>query len=35
MRRTGLVWGPFNLIYGFGAVLLTLCLYRLRRKNDR
>ncbi|MDY4191046.1 MAG: putative ABC transporter permease [Oscillospiraceae bacterium] len=35
MRRTGLVWRPFNLIYGFGAVLLTLCLYRLRRKNDR
>lgn len=35
MRRIGLVWRPFNLIYGFGAVLLTLCLYRLRRKNDR
>ena len=35
MQRTGLVWGPFNLIYGFGAVLLTLCLHRLQGKNDR
>lgn len=35
MQRTGLVWGPFNLIYGIGAVLLTLCLHRLQGKNDR
>ena len=34
-QRTGLVWGPFNLIYGFGAVLLTISLQRLRGKNDR
>lgn len=35
MQRTGLVWGPFNLIYGTGAVLLTLCLHRLEGRNDR
>ena len=26
----GLVWGPFNLVYGCGAVLLTLLLWPLR-----
>lgn len=28
----GLVFGPFNLVYGFGAVLLTLLLWPLRAK---
>ena len=31
-RRYGLVWGPFSPLYGFGAVLLTLTLWRLRKK---
>jgi len=25
--RKGLVWGPFNLVYGFGAVVMTLGLW--------
>lgn len=32
--RVGLVLGPFNLVYGFGAVLITLVLYPLRDKRD-
>ncbi len=35
MQRTGLVWGPFNLIYGIGAVLLTVCLHPFIGKSDR
>ena len=32
--RAGLVYGPFNPVYGFGAVLMTVCLYKLREKRD-
>lgn len=28
--RKGLIYGPFNLVYGIGAVVLTLVLYRAR-----
>ena len=31
--RAGLVYGPFNLLYGAGAVLLTVCLYRFRNRG--
>lgn len=31
--RAGLVYGPFNLLYGAAAVVLTLALYRFRNKG--
>ena len=31
--RAGLVWGPFNLLYGVGAAALTLCLYKYRNRG--
>lgn len=31
--RSGLVYGPFNLLYGAGAVVLTLCLYKFRNRG--
>lgn len=32
--RSGLVYGPFNLLYGIGAVALTACLYRFRNHGS-
>ncbi|MGN0551095.1 MAG: putative ABC transporter permease [Acutalibacteraceae bacterium] len=32
--RQGVIYGPFNPVYGFGAVLLTLALYWLRNKRE-
>ena len=31
--RSGLVYGPFNLLYGAGAVALSLALYRYRNRG--
>lgn len=31
--RSGLVYGPFNLLYGIGAVALTICLYKFRNHS--
>lgn len=33
--RAGLIYGPFNLVYGFGALFMTLVLNKLYSKNDR
>ena len=32
--RVGLVVGPFIPVYGGGAVVITLCLYKLHKKGD-
>ncbi len=32
--RVGVVLGPFIPVYGFGAVVITLCLYRLYKARD-
>lgn len=32
--RQGVIYGPFNPVYGVGVVLITLCLYWLRNKRD-
>lgn len=32
--RSGLVYGPFNLLYGVGAVALTVCLYGFRNHGS-
>lgn len=31
--RSGLVYGPFNLVYGLGALCLTLTLYKYRNRS--
>lgn len=31
--RSGLVYGPFNMVYGAGALVLTVALYRYRNRG--
>lgn len=31
--RVGLVWGSFNLVYGLGALVLSVCLYKYRNRS--
>lgn len=31
--RVGLIYGPFNLVYGFGALVLTYSLYKYRNRS--
>ena len=35
MSRSSLVYGPFSIVWGFGAVLLTVVLQRFAGKPDR
>ena len=35
MNRSSLVYGPFSIVWGFGAVLLTIVLRRFAGKPDR
>ncbi len=32
--RTGLIYGPFNLVYGIGALVLTYSLYQYRNRSS-
>ncbi len=31
INKQGMIYGPFNQVYGFGAVLFTLCLYKFMK----
>ncbi|MGI5963111.1 MAG: putative ABC transporter permease [Lawsonibacter sp.] len=35
MSRSSVVYGPFSIVWGFGAVLLTALLYKYRTRSDR
>lgn len=33
-NRSGVIYGPFNPVYGFGALIMTVCLHKLSKKRD-
>lgn len=33
-NRSGVIWGPFSLVWGLGAVLFTLTFHRMGNKKD-
>lgn len=35
MTRAGVIYGPFNPVYGFGALLITILLHNFRDKKKR
>lgn len=35
MSRSSVLYGPFSIVWGFGAALLTMLLYRLAKMEDR
>ena len=35
MSRSSVIYGPFSVVWGIGAVLLTILLHSLAHKNDR
>ena len=35
MSRSSLIYGPFSIVWGFGAVMFTALLYRYKDKSDR
>ena len=35
MSRSSLLYGPFSLVWGLGAALVTLCLWPFRRRGPR
>ena len=35
MSRSSVLYGPFSIVWGFGAALLTMLLYRLAKLEDR
>ena len=35
MSRSSLIYGPFSIVWGFGAVMFTAILYKYRDRSDR
>ena len=35
MSRCSVIYGPFSIVWGFGAVILTIVLQRFAQKSDR